>query len=369
MAGNEYLTSFSFTARKEVGDLATNVTISVTDSNATKPYKYAIEFSSPTSFDLKNITLNTIIRSGYPYPFGGRDLIITGDGLRISMHDTAGTEPEFRPEQGDVITINYAITVVRNQQDSVINNRPHQLEQIQTTVDGVSLQLIVPDIIKSVSRIGGTDNVEMSFEVADASLVEEKIYIASIEGNGFVNNNGFVLLSVTETNIQLDTLFSSDTFAFGGIEGTITFPSNSPPAAGNKFSIETIKPVAPNIKDSYSFNIAGSKVDYQRVTNELNKIRVVPNPYMVSSLYEPEFGELRREPLRQIQFVNLPPECTIYIFTIDADLIKTLEHNATNGTEVWDLRTEGGRELAAGMYIYVVKTKDSEYKERFAIIK
>ena len=115
----------------------------------------------------------------------------------------------------------------------------------------------------------------------------------------------------------------------------------------------------PNIKDSYSLKIAGSKIDYQQVANELNKIRVVPNPYVVSSLWEPEFGE----------FVNLPPECTIYIFTIDADLIKTIEHNATNGTESWDLRTEGGRELAAGMYIYVVKTKDSEYKERFAIIK
>jgi hypothetical protein len=369
LAGNEYRTSFSYTPRKEVGDLATNVTIIVTDSNVTKPYKYAIEFSSPTSFDLKNITLNTIIRSGYPYPFGGRDLIITGDGLRISMHDTTGTEPEFRPEQGDVITINYAMTVVRNEQDSVINNRPHQLEQIQTTVDGVSLQLSEPDIIKSVSRIGGTDNVEMSFEVVDAGLVEEKIYIASVEGNGFINNGGYVQLSVSNTTIQLVTLFSGDTFTFGGIEGTITFPSNAPPAAGNKFSVETIKPVAPNIKDSYSFKIAGSKVDYQRVVNEMNKIRVVPNPYIVSSLYEPEFGELRREPLRQIQFINLPTECTIYIFTIDADLIKTINHNSTNGTEVWDLRTEGGRELAAGMYIYVVKTKDSEYKERFAIIK
>ncbi|MCK7523087.1 MAG: hypothetical protein MZV64_38155 [Ignavibacteriales bacterium] len=53
-----------------------------------------------------------------------------------------------------------------------------------------------PILLKSVSRIGGTDNVEMTFEVADASLVQEKIYIASVEGNGFVNNNGFVLLSV-----------------------------------------------------------------------------------------------------------------------------------------------------------------------------
>ena len=206
--------------------------------------------------------------------------------------------------------------------------------------------MVEPEIIKSVSRIGGTDNVEMDFKVSDASLVKEKIYIASIEGNGIENNNGFVVLSVSETDIQLDTLFSSDTFTFDGIEGQIIFPTNSPPAAGNKFSVETIKPVQPNIKDSYSFKIAGSKVDYIQVANEINKIRVVPNPYLVSSIYEPEFGELRREPLRQIQFVNLPPECTIYIFTIDADLIKTLEHNSTNGTETWDLRTEGGREIS-----------------------
>ncbi|HEX9251387.1 MAG TPA: hypothetical protein VF870_04050, partial [Ignavibacteriaceae bacterium] len=369
LAGNEYKTTFSFVPRKEFGDLATRTTVTVTDTAATKPYKYAIEFTSPSTFDLKNITLDEVIREGYGYPFGGRDLLITGHGLRVSMRDSAGTPDDFRPEKGDVIAINYSMTTVRNNLDSVINKRAYQLGQVQTSTDGVSLQLVEPEIIKSVSRIGGTDNVEMTFEVADASLVKEKIYIASIDGNGIIDNNGFVLLSVSETDIQLDTLYSLDTFTFDGIAGQITFPTNSPPAAGNKFSLETIKPVQPNIKDSYSFKIKGAQVDPQTVASELNKIRVVPNPYLVSSIYEPEFGELRREPLRQIQFVNLPPECTIYIFTVDADLIKTLYHNATNGTETWDLRTEGGRELAAGMYIYVVKTKDSEFKERFAIIK
>ena len=370
LSGNEYKTSFSFEPKKEFGDLVTQVTVTVTDTNATKPYKYALEFTAPNKFDLVNITLNTVIRVGYTYnPPNALSFLILNDGLRVRLKDSLGTPTDSLPQAGDVIAINYSMTTVRNNSDSVINKRSYQIGQIQTSTDGVSLQLVEPDIIKSVSRIGGTDNVEMTFEVADASLVKEKIYIASVEGNGFVNNNGFVLLSVSETNIQLDTLFSSDTFSFDGIEGQITFPTNSPPATGNKFSVETIKPVQPNIKDSYSLKIAGSKVDYQQVANEINKIRVVPNPYLVSSLYEPEFGELRREPLRQIQFVNLPPECTIYIFTIDADLIKTIEHNATNGTETWDLRTEGGRELAAGMYIYVVKTKDSEFKERFAIIK
>ncbi len=369
IVGNEYKTTFGFVPRKEFGDLATQVTVAITDTAATKPYKYSIEFTSASTFNLTNVTLDEVIREGYGYPTGGRTLLITGHGIRVTMSDSVGTPDDFRPQAGDVIAINYSMTTVRNNLDSVINQRAYQVGQIQTTTDGILLQLVEPDIVKSVSRIGGTDNVEMSFEVVDASLVQEKIYIASVEGNGTVNGSGFVLLSVTETDIQLDTLFSSDTFTFDGIEGQITFPITTPPAAGNRFSVETIKPLQPNIKDSYSIKIKGAQVDPQRVASELIKIRVVPNPYLVSSLYEPEFGELRREPLRQIQFVNLPPECTIYIFTVDADLIKTIEHNATNGTETWDLRTEGGRELAAGVYIYVVKTKDSEFKERFAIIK
>jgi len=369
LAGNEYKSTFNFVARKEVGDLATNVSVVVTDSNATKPYKYTLTFTSATAFDLKNETTDSIYRAGYNYPYGGRTLTITGEGIRIVMQDTAGTPDQFRPENGDVISVSYAINVNKNSVDNVISDRPYQTGQVTTTTDGISLQLAAPEIIKSVSRIGGTDNVDMTFEVVNEANVSNSIYVASIEGNGTRNGNGFVLLSVSGTSIQLDTLFNEDTFVFGGIEGTITFPNATPPSAGNKFSVETVKPILPNIKDSYSFKIAGSKVDYQQVKNELDKIKVVPNPYIVSSLWEPEFGELRKEPLRQIQFINLPPECTIYIFTIDADLIKTIDHNATNGTEVWDLRTEGGRELSAGMYIYVVKTKDSEYKERFAIIK
>ncbi len=101
----------------------------------------------------------------------------------------------------------------------------------------------------------------------------------------------------------------------------------------------------------------------------LSKIKVVPNPYLVSSLFEREYGELRQEPLRQIQFTNLPPECTIYIFSVSADLVKTLHHNSSNGTEVWDLRTESGREIAPGVYIYVVKSAGAEFKDRFAVIK
>ena len=296
--------------------------------------------------------------------------LISGHGLRVSMVDAPEATDDERPQSDDLIVIDFAITVERNSEFNVIENRAFNIGQSQATSDGIIFSLVPPEIIQTVSRIGGTDNVAMSFEVIDETLVKDALYIISIDGSGKnAQGNGFVIISVTETSILADTLFNSGTFEFDGIRGKIQFPSVSPPSAGNKFSLETIKPSQPDIRDKYYFRIAGAKVSNAEIAQDMNKIRVVPNPYVVSSLWEPEFGELRREPLRQIQFINLPPECTIYIFTVDADLIKTIYHSSTSGTEVWDLRAEGGREIAAGVYLYLVKTDNSEYLERFAIIK
>jgi hypothetical protein len=96
---------------------------------------------------------------------------------------------------------------------------------------------------------------------------------------------------------------------------------------------------------------------------------LVPNPYLISSQYEPEFGLLVREPVRVLKFNNLPPKCTIYIFNVAGDKVQTLQHDSDNGTESWDLRAAGGREIAPGIYIYLVKTDTAEKLGRFAVIK
>jgi len=370
LAGNEYRTSFSFMSKKESGNLATNVTITITDSTQTKPYKYGIKFNSASNFDVVNVTTKEIIRAGYNYPFGGRDLNITGHGLKISMIDDPNATEDERPQGGDLIAIDFSISVEKNNEISVIENRGFMIDQTQSTSDGIIFSLSPPEIIQSVSRIGGTDNVDMTFEVIDETLVKDTLYIISIDNSGIDGQgNGYVVISVTGTSITSDTLYTFGTFEFDGIRGRIEFSSSTPPSAGNKFSLETLKPEQPDIRDKYYFRIEGAKISNSEIAQDMNRIRVVPNPYIVSSLWEPEFGELRREPLRQIQFINLPPECTIYIFTVDADLIKTIYHSSTNGTEVWDLRAEGGREIAAGVYIYLVKTQDTEHLERFAVIK
>jgi len=122
-------------------------------------------------------------------------------------------------------------------------------------------------------------------------------------------------------------------------------------------------------KDSYAFSTSAAGATQPVTDVDLERVKVVPNPYLISSLYEPEFGIIRREPIRQIKFNNLPSDCTIYIFNVAGDKVQTIEHHSDNGTASWDLRAAGGREIAPGVYLFLVKTDTAQKLGRFAVIK
>jgi hypothetical protein len=122
-------------------------------------------------------------------------------------------------------------------------------------------------------------------------------------------------------------------------------------------------------RDQFEFNTLPAEVASGTTTSDLDRVKVVPNPYLVSSRYEEEFGILRKEPIRQLRFNNLPARCTIYIFSIAGDKIQTIVHNSDNGTEAWDMRTSGNREIAPGVYLFLVKTDTAQKLGRFAVVK
>ncbi|MEO8398691.1 MAG: hypothetical protein ABI550_02630 [Ignavibacteriaceae bacterium] len=143
LKGNQYKIGFTYVSKKEVGDLETKVTISVTDSSQTKPYKYGVKFLTASSFDLLNLsTGETIGRSGTGYPNGGRSIDVTGDGLKIIMEDDINAPPEKRPEQGDLITVNFSTYTIKNEQDTVLYPRPFSIAQTQATSDGVIFRFL-----------------------------------------------------------------------------------------------------------------------------------------------------------------------------------------------------------------------------------
>jgi hypothetical protein len=372
LKNNNYKVGFTYTTRKDKGNLNTSAQVLILDSSKTVMDNYAIEWLTDKQLRVLDLlTGDEIGKTPKNYISGAQYNMNSGLGVKLT---DASADPQFLPKAGDYISVNFSVVVIRNGKDTVIY--PHQLlmDKLNSTLDGVVFRLVKPNIIKDISRVGGTDNIDISFTVANEAIVENNIYLISTNGKG-VNKKGEGFISVLvrdqsqQTVASFDTIYTGSTFSFKGISGKVVFTSSSAPSPGNIFSLTTQIPVAPNLQDGYTFGINGSTVNKEQMVAQSVNIKVVPNPYLVSSLYEPEYGELRREPLRQIQFINLPTECTISIFTVDADLIKTIHHSSLNGTEPWDLRSEGGREIAPGIYIYVVKADGVEFKSRFAIIK
>ncbi|MBP7461444.1 MAG: hypothetical protein KBA26_09155 [Candidatus Delongbacteria bacterium] len=142
------------------------------------------------------------------------------------------------------------------------------------------------------------------------------------------------------------------------------------PVAGDSISISVTKPFR-NL-ESFEFNVKGPDSDLGRAKSDLDKIAVVPNPYVGSASWEAanpySFG--RGE--RKIEFIHLPARCTIRIYTLRGFLVTTLEHQAavTDGSESWNLTNKEGMDVAYGLYLFQVDAEGVGTKiGKFAIIK
>jgi len=142
------------------------------------------------------------------------------------------------------------------------------------------------------------------------------------------------------------------------------------PSAGDIFKIRTER--NPTEIDTFRFKADGgqwlaSDVD----TKGERKVYVVPDPYVGANTLESIY-ELAGNSQRRIDFVNLPPKCTIYIFTASGELVKKIYHeaNVDYGREPWDLTAEDGPEIAFGMYFFVMEAEGLDTQRgKFAIIK
>ncbi len=89
----------------------------------------------------------------------------------------------------------------------------------------------------------------------------------------------------------------------------------------------------------------------QRATSAVtpSMIRVVPNPYYAHSSYE------QNQFSRRVRFMNLPAQCTVRIFNLAGQLVRTLEKNDPSTSVLdWDIETRNQLPVGSGVYIYHV---------------
>ena len=109
-------------------------------------------------------------------------------------------------------------------------------------------------------------------------------------------------------------------------------------------------------------------------TQNINKIRVVPNPYYSAHAYEAPLapGITSGRGQRRIIFTNVPSDGVLSIFTVRGQHVITLEHEGDimNCTIEWNLRSKENLDISYGVYFFVMESKIFKSQSgKFAIIK
>lgn len=107
-------------------------------------------------------------------------------------------------------------------------------------------------------------------------------------------------------------------------------------------------------------------------------IFVFPNPYRIDGGYrdagfeDPDHSGWTPWD-RRIYFGNLPEKCTIRIFTLDGDLVDTIEYDRSlPGTlefAEWNLISRNTQAVVSGLYIFSMESESENYLGKFVIIK
>ena len=116
------------------------------------------------------------------------------------------------------------------------------------------------------------------------------------------------------------------------------------------------------------------------------EVGVYPNPYRVNAAWDGASSRARR-----LNFYNLPARSTIRIYTMNGEIIKTLEHDESTyqgdirwystfsgenrriagGEHSWDVLSESSLDISSGLYFYTVEDLESGETQqgKFVIIK
>ena len=138
--------------------------------------------------------------------------------------------------------------------------------------------------------------------------------------------------------------------------------TGTPPAAGTTIRLITRKP------NDAATSFAFSTADYLKFKSEevakqrIETINVFPNPYFAQNEAESDYFT------QFVTFNNLPEKCTIRVFSLSGQLVKTLQHENGTPFEKWYLLNEQQLPVASGMYLVHVETAFGNKILKLAVI-
>jgi hypothetical protein len=207
-------------------------------------------------------------------------------------------------------------------------------------------------------------NIPINFKVTNITRGEEvqADILDNDQNSTFSLGDEIIIIEYVETAFKITWNI--------GYYPPINVPFTVHPVAGDIFQVKTHKPFITG--DYFTFSTTSSQIIAANAQNELANIGVVPNPYVSANAWERRNLNQTGRGERRIDFINLPAQCDIRIYTLTGALIKTLNKDSspTDGAITWNLVTDDGTDIAYGLYIYHVTAPGiGEHIGKFAIIK
>ena len=211
--------------------------------------------------------------------------------------------------------------------------------------------------------------INKSFTDSTGEYIPVDMIVHDINESGVFEWNEDVILvghSVVYNNriYWAGTVFTLD---WRGVEDEALYP-----AAGDIYRLSFKRPLSESDQMVFTVNPSNA-LDKSKLKTVMDSIRVVPNPYIATNLMETAVINKRLNQRRRIMFTHVPADCEIRIFTSSGLLVDEIFVNnaPSDGTVFWDLKSREDLEVAAGMYVYYVKSNETgdEKLGKFAVIK
>lgn len=209
-------------------------------------------------------------------------------------------------------------------------------------------------------------NIPIKFEVFDIFEGDQLsvVAITDLPNNTVQHRSSITLLK--EIDDQLHAICEIEFFQ----ENFVPDEGHILPMSGSSMMVSTSRNFT--ARDTYRFSIKEAANDKKQAKDQMKDIAVVPDPYIATASWEKQLHFTSGRGERRVDFIHLPPVCTIRIFSLDGKLVRTLKHDSLieDGHHSWDLTSKDGLDVAPGIYIYHVKASNvGEKMGRFALIK
>ena len=144
------------------------------------------------------------------------------------------------------------------------------------------------------------------------------------------------------------------------------------PAPGSVYQVDWKRPF--HESDTIRFSVtADDNLDKSVIASDMDNIKVVPNPYVMTNMMESAVANPFLNQRRRLMFTHVPSDCIIKIFTVSGVMVDEIlvSNEPENGIIHWDMLTRENLEIAAGMYIYHIEAHETGDQKtgKFAVIK